>query len=164
MATITHYIKTWPDYFKKVESGMKSFELRIDDRDYRVGDRVIMEEYDPNTSSYTGKQLQVTITYILKKFNGLDHGYCVFNWKNVEWSGTSDDRSHFDLNWARDNEEKLIETYGKGWLAIKDKQVLEFYSIDRYSADSALNNCLQKYKEGGFAFACCGVEPTHVRV
>lgn len=33
-----HELKTWPDFFRDVADGRKKFEIRKDDRDYKVGD------------------------------------------------------------------------------------------------------------------------------
>ena len=39
------HLKTLPDYFQAVIDGKKPFEIRENDRDFKVGDRVILEEY-----------------------------------------------------------------------------------------------------------------------
>ena len=44
----THYLKCWPVYFGLVLSGAKQFELRKNDRNYQVGDVLILCEYDPD--------------------------------------------------------------------------------------------------------------------
>jgi len=36
----THELKCWPEYYEQVASGRKSFEIRVNDRDYQVGDTV----------------------------------------------------------------------------------------------------------------------------
>lgn len=47
---MTHHLKTKPEYFQAVINGKKPFEIRYNDRNFQVGDRVILEEY-------TGKEL-----------------------------------------------------------------------------------------------------------
>ena len=42
-----HELKTHPKYLQRVASGQKPFEIRKNDRDFQVGDRVILKEYDP---------------------------------------------------------------------------------------------------------------------
>lgn len=42
-----HELKTWPTYFRAVADGDKRFEIRKNDRDFRVGDFVELLEYDP---------------------------------------------------------------------------------------------------------------------
>lgn len=77
---MTHALKTWPEYYKQVELGVKTFEIRRKDRDFKVGDILFLQEYDPNLGEYTGKQLSRKVTYILEgdvnKF-GLFADFCV---------------------------------------------------------------------------------------
>ena len=42
-----HDLKTWPRQFRHVRDGLKTFEVRRNDRDYREGDLVILREYVP---------------------------------------------------------------------------------------------------------------------
>lgn len=52
-----HRLKTWSTPFEDVKSGMKTFEIRKNDRDYRIGDVLVLDlynnllrEYDEHTS------------------------------------------------------------------------------------------------------------------
>jgi hypothetical protein len=61
----THRLKCWPVFFEPVRAGVKTHDLRrADDRDFSVGDRILLEEYNPETQSYTGRTVVVQITYI----------------------------------------------------------------------------------------------------
>jgi len=51
----THSVKSWPEFFGPVISNVKTFELRRADRDYQVGDRLHLREWEPQTESYTGR-------------------------------------------------------------------------------------------------------------
>ncbi len=81
----THRLKTWPEYFQQVADGAKRFEIRVNDRDFQVGDELHLEEFAPRAKdgqgAYTGRFEIATITYILD-LNGfipkLDRG---------EWTG-----------------------------------------------------------------------------
>lgn len=42
---MTHHLKTKPKYFQAVINGKKPFEIRFNDRNFQVSDRVILEEY-----------------------------------------------------------------------------------------------------------------------
>lgn len=77
-----HCIKCLPEYFEDISNGSKNFELRKDDRNYKVGENVLLMEWNPIDQAYTGKELRVLITYKLTggKF-GLKHGYCIFSFK-----------------------------------------------------------------------------------
>lgn len=60
-----HVLKTWPPYFDRVLSGEKNFEVRVNDRDYKVGDILDLNEYDPDKHEFTGRSLGRRVTYIL---------------------------------------------------------------------------------------------------
>lgn len=76
-----HNVKIQPEYYKAVIAGMKTFELRKNDRNYEVGDTVCLEEHDGD--EFTGRYVTVTITYVLKNVPeyGLQDGYCIFGWR-----------------------------------------------------------------------------------
>lgn len=65
MNATVHVLKTWPEYFQPVLLGVKTFEKRRNDRDFRVGDRLLLQEWDPETQRYTGRELWAHVTYIL---------------------------------------------------------------------------------------------------
>jgi ASC-1-like (ASCH) protein len=58
--------KTWPEYFEAVASGKKNFDLRISDFDISEGDTFILEEWNPETKSYTGRKIEKKVTYVRK--------------------------------------------------------------------------------------------------
>lgn len=64
-----HNLKIKPCYFKDVVSGAKTFEVRFNDRNFKVGDIIVLEEFDDR--GYTGKYLNCEITYVLE-----DPEYC----------------------------------------------------------------------------------------
>ncbi len=73
-----HELKTWPECFKAILSGSKNFEVRKNDRNFRVGDRLDLMEYNPNLNDYTGRHTHRFITYILKGGEfGIEEGFCV---------------------------------------------------------------------------------------
>ena len=75
-----HELKTWSEYFIAILSGEKKFEVRKNDRDYKVGDTLILKEWDNFIEHYTGATLEVKVKYILygAKF-GIEEGYCVMS-------------------------------------------------------------------------------------
>jgi hypothetical protein len=89
----THNLKTWFCYFIEVLAGNKTFELRKNDRDYKVGDTLnlievdeINFELDPinQTKHYltTGRTHTAKITYILEGGQfGLDKDYVILGMK-----------------------------------------------------------------------------------
>lgn len=71
----THTLKVWPEYFESLTNGTKNFEVRKYDRDFKIGDFLILQEYIPegrgnnSTPGNTGKEIKKTIDYILHGVN-----------------------------------------------------------------------------------------------
>lgn len=63
---MTHELKTWPKYFWPILLGVKNFDIRVNDRDYQVGDKLVFCEFDPVTGQYTGRRVYRQVAYILK--------------------------------------------------------------------------------------------------
>lgn len=71
--TVVHGLKCWPEFFQAIHTGKKTFELRVNDRDFKVGDVLLIREWDPKTKKYTGRKLVRDVTYLLPvntSFNG----------------------------------------------------------------------------------------------
>lgn len=58
--------KIWPKFFEAVKSGKKKFEVRVADFNIKEGDTLILEEWDPQTKTYTGRTITKKAGYILK--------------------------------------------------------------------------------------------------
>lgn len=71
----THYLKCWPKYFAELRSGRKPFELRKNDREFEIGDRLVLEEWDEHTKEYTGAALTGRIDYMTDAPFALRRGY-----------------------------------------------------------------------------------------
>lgn len=62
-----HELKCHPEYFGRICRGQKTFEIRKNDRDFQVGDILVLREYDPKTGwpDYGGcDQRRAKVTYI----------------------------------------------------------------------------------------------------
>jgi hypothetical protein len=83
---VMHELKIWPRYFDDVESGVKKFEVRKDDRNFEVGDVLKLREYDKATGEYTGRECFREVIYRLPSamFTGIEPGYCVLGLKEGE--------------------------------------------------------------------------------
>lgn len=66
----THELKTHPEYFRKVWNGKKTAELRFDDRDFMIGDTVILKEFR-KIKGFTGRACEFKISDITR-LNRLD--------------------------------------------------------------------------------------------
>ena len=60
----THEIKCWPQFFGPVADGTKPFEIRENDRDYRVGDTLHIREWCPTKRDLTGCECRAIISYL----------------------------------------------------------------------------------------------------
>jgi len=78
---VKHDLKILPQFFEDVCQGKKCFELRLNDRNYQVGDIFILREFIPE-QGYTGRTYVNIIEYVLKDCPeyGLQEGYCIFGW------------------------------------------------------------------------------------
>ena len=59
-----HELKCWRAPFAAVKAGTKTHEVRKNDRDFVVGDELLLREYDPSTGAYSGACQRVIVTYI----------------------------------------------------------------------------------------------------
>lgn len=62
----THLLKTWPSFFWSIRDGKKTFEIRKNDRDFKDGDRLFLQEFDPADEKYTGRSIVVNVTYLMR--------------------------------------------------------------------------------------------------
>jgi hypothetical protein len=80
-------VKSWPAFFSKMITGVKKHDMRDKrERDYKVGDRVLLREYDPFGGGYTGRAAVFLITYITSNdtpcamsSNALDRDACILS-------------------------------------------------------------------------------------
>ena len=87
-----HRLKSWPEFFEPLLDGSKTFELRKNDRDYRVGDHLLLQEYEPRTDTYTGREIGRRVSYVLTgagvgsiaPLKGLAMGYAILGLEDVE--------------------------------------------------------------------------------
>ena len=77
---MTHELKTWPEYFEKILNNEKNFEVRANDRNFKQGDILRLNEYDPEQGDYTGRSILRKVCFVLYggKF-GIKSGYCVMS-------------------------------------------------------------------------------------
>ncbi|MDO8667726.1 MAG: DUF3850 domain-containing protein [bacterium] len=58
--------KVLPEYFIKILSGEKKFELRLADWECHPGDILVLKEWSAETKKYTGRQVEKEVTYVAK--------------------------------------------------------------------------------------------------
>lgn len=67
-------MKCWPEPFEAVRTGVKTFEVRRDDRpgSFHVGDVLLLREWRPPTlwrwwrGTYTGRELSVRVRFVVR--------------------------------------------------------------------------------------------------
>lgn len=87
----THKLKTWVSFFQAVKNGTKRFEFRVNDRDFAVGDVLVLQEWDPGGgASKSGafvrgsindepNSIKVVVTSILQGCFGVPSNCCVMS-------------------------------------------------------------------------------------
>ncbi len=70
-----HFLKSLPEYYHRVENGEKNFEIRKNDRDFQVGDAVVLQLWTPG--AFKGPQIMKVIGHISTYEQ--QPGYCVFS-------------------------------------------------------------------------------------
>jgi hypothetical protein len=79
-------VKSWPAFFAAIEAGERTHELRRNDRNYAVGDILVLSEFDVERDAYTGRSLRALITSMTsdevpcaESGAGLSPGYCILS-------------------------------------------------------------------------------------
>jgi len=75
-------VKIKPCYYLAVEKGIKLFEVRYNDRDYKVGDILVLREFADG--EYTGRKMTMRITYVLSDVDYVKEGFVVLGIKPAE--------------------------------------------------------------------------------
>lgn len=77
-----HNLKLWSEFYNEVANGNKTFEVRKNDRGFKLGDILILKEYCPTSKAYTGKERILQVSYILKGGSfGIEKGFVVLGLK-----------------------------------------------------------------------------------
>lgn len=86
-----HELKTDPDVFDAVAAGVKTFEIRLNDRDYQPGDGLLLRRTRDtgwamkNTGApleYTGEEFRCIVTYVLRgPVYGLADGWAILSFR-----------------------------------------------------------------------------------
>lgn len=84
MTATIHELKTWPASFQAILSERKRFDLRKNDRGYKVGDILYLREYDMETHSYTDQEFWVRVTYIMAHGEWLTSSYVCMSIEPIE--------------------------------------------------------------------------------
>lgn len=88
-----HILKLNDRYFDAVKNGIKTFEIRKNDRDFKVGDTLLLRRCndqglcethgDDRLGINVYDEIRCAIMYIIthEEFQGINEGYCVMSIK-----------------------------------------------------------------------------------
>lgn len=80
---MVHQLKILPQDYQLIKEGSKTFELREYDRNFNVGDILVLREYEEATG-YTEREIIKQISYVFKGGeHGLDEEFCILGLKNT---------------------------------------------------------------------------------
>lgn len=98
-----HDLKIAPEWFETVKSGVKTFEVRKDDRDFKPNDVLLLREFDG--TKYTGRQLKADVRFVLRG-EYCREGYCIMSIvRHGEWEDITIN-DPYDKAWERQKEYK----------------------------------------------------------
>ena len=76
-----HYLKIKPEYYRAIEKGEKTFEVRFNDRNFQKYDVLHLQEYAGE--EYTGREIIADVTYILDSPDFCKEGYVIISIKVI---------------------------------------------------------------------------------
>lgn len=114
-APIEHELKTWESYFHGIADGSKPFEIRRDDRGFRIGDTLWLRETRYGSGEYTGREARRTISYILRHEEdlGLSSGFAILGLAPASPSPAAEIDEIRKRHEAGDAESGWVIEYGK---------------------------------------------------
>lgn len=85
-------LKSWPEFFQKTLEGTKTSDIRSKiDRDFYVGQKITLQEFDPFGTGYTGREQDIEVTHIISNDTPcalssavLDRNFCVLSIKPLK--------------------------------------------------------------------------------
>lgn len=76
----THVLKCWPEHFHALRKGLKTCEVRLNDRDFKEGEFLLLAEFNPETDTYTEETDVYKVTHVLHGGQfGIEKGYVVMS-------------------------------------------------------------------------------------
>lgn len=81
-----HSLKSHKEPFQALWDGIRTFDVRVNDRQYTVGDSIMLSEYDNH--EYTGRVIGAYVKYMIQGEWGLPNNVCVLGLE--VWARTFD--------------------------------------------------------------------------
>lgn len=152
----THHLKTWTRYYYAIVNGTKTFELRKNDRNYQVGDTLVLQEYDENENEYTGRECSVVVTYVLLQAThfGLMDGFCIMGFEKEKALQSSPIHKEIELY------QKCPVCNGDGYTSEHDSHPHTHGCEGRCPVQAQCNNC----GATGYVEATLPTSPIHKEI
>jgi hypothetical protein len=87
----THVLKTWPQPFQAIWDGLKTYDIRVNDRSFMVDDVLDLREFqveDPlrlSVEGYSGRRILARVVYMTAGGNwGLPREVCVLGIRVID--------------------------------------------------------------------------------
>ena len=94
-----HHLKAWPSSYRPLSLGLKTAEYRRNDRGFRIGDTLCLEEWIPEGNEYelqeaeadaygyTGREQLAKITHIIEGPDfGIPEGYALLSIQRLQFT------------------------------------------------------------------------------
>lgn len=86
---VEHRVKTWPEAYEYVREGLKTFDLRKNDRCYQKGDLLVLMAYDRHAREHLDEdefpRIYTIVTYVLSgSMFGLQDNYVAMGIRTVD--------------------------------------------------------------------------------
>ena len=76
-----HYLKILPKYYRDIERGDKTFEVRFNDRDFKEYDMLHLQEWCGG--EYTGREIIAQVSYLLDDPAFCKEGYVIMGINDI---------------------------------------------------------------------------------
>jgi hypothetical protein len=121
---ITHELKTWHIYFQAIWDGLRLFEYRKNDRDYRVGDILWLREFDISNNKYTGREIKRKVLYVFDDPGFVQEGWVIISISPEPQRVTDEEmdgeREKFKIAWS------LAKEYQSTWKGHSQQEQYDF--------------------------------------
>ena len=77
-----HYLKILPEYYRAIESGDKTFEVRYNDRDFHRYDILHLQEWFGG--EYSKREIVAEVVYLLDNPDYCKEGYVIMGIKVIQ--------------------------------------------------------------------------------
>lgn len=81
---MTHELDSYPEQFEAILQGLKTFMCGFNNQSFRVGDKLKINEFNPETILYTGRFVEVRIIYLQEGgANDIPEDYVIMSIKKI---------------------------------------------------------------------------------